>query len=382
MSALDHFDVAIIGAGIIGLAIAQRVSEARFMANRSIVLLDQESSFGKHISSRNSEVIHAGLYYPDKSLKARLCVRGKELLYDHCRKYNVAHRRLGKLIVAGPAETGQLERLRNQGSSNGVDDLVMLDRQQLKSREHAVEGAAALFSPSSGIIDAHDYMLSLLRLAELRGVIFAPNTQVLTVESESDFFTVDTRLVNESDQHNYRLHCSVLINCAGLEATNLARQIDGINEAAIPALSLCKGDYFSYQGANPFTHLIYPVPESNTVGLGIHASLDMAGRLRFGPDTRYLDEVDYQVDPHKAEAFNQAIRRYFPAIDGSKLSPDYAGIRPKLSGPDQPPADFMIQQADQHGLPGLVQLFGIESPGLTASLAIADLVRDSIRDYL
>ena len=387
MAAIDHFDVAIIGAGVVGLALAQRLSEDKFMANRRIVLLDQESSFGQHISSRNSEVIHAGIYYPSGTQKARLCVRGKELLYEHCQRYSVPHRRLGKLIVAGPGETGELERLENQGISNGVTDLVMLDRQALISRESAVAGAAALFSPSSGIVDAHDYMLSLLHLAEINGVLFAPRTQVLAIDSETDCFAVATRIGTGDDQDSYRFRCTVLINCAGLEATSLGRKIGGINEATLPRLYLCKGDYFSYQRSNPFKHLIYPVPEANTVGLGIHATLDMAGRLRFGPDTQYLDSIDldnidYQVDPGKAEAFSGAIRRYFPALDANHLSPDYAGIRPKLAGPGQAPADFLIQRTDQHGIPGLVQLFGIESPGLTASLAIAEEVRDSIRDYL
>jgi len=374
--------VAIVGAGVVGLAIAQRLSEGRQPIDRSVVLLEQESSCGQHISSRNSEVIHAGLYYPNDSLKARLCVRGKELLYEYCQRYEVPHRRLGKLIIAGPDEAGELERLQRQGMANGVTDLELLGPQQLRARESAVQGAAALLSPSSGIIDAHEYMVSLLRLAQMQGVQFAPRTQVLEIESGSDRFVVATCTGGESNRERFLFSCSVVINCAGLEATSLATTVAGIDAAVIPELHLCKGDYFSYRRSNPFNHLIYPVPEANTVGLGIHATLDLAGRLRFGPDTQYLDKVDYQVDPEKAELFTEAIRRYFPTINAADLIPDYAGIRPKLAGPGQPPADFLIQQADQHGVPGLVQLFGIESPGLTASLAIAEQIRDLVGDYL
>lgn len=381
MAVPDHFDIAIVGAGVIGLAIAQRLSAARPMANRSIVLLDQENSIGQHISSRNSEVIHAGLYYPSGSYKAEFCVRGKQLLYEHCQRHGVPYRRLGKLIIAGPEETGELEKLKNQGNTNGVMDLSLLDRSALKNMESSVAGTAALFSPSSGIVDAHDFMLSLLHLAENRGVLFAPKTRVALVEPENGQFNVATLTVGQQDSYSFR--CSILINCTGLEATRLAHRIGGINKASIPDLFYCKGDYFSFRGKNPFKHLVYPVPEANTAGLGIHATLDMAGRLRFGPDTRYVDTIDYQVDAGKAEAFSNAIQRYFPGIKSSDLSPDYAGIRPKLSGPGQAAADFLIQQADQHGLPGLLQLFGIESPGLTASLAIAEWVRDLVlRDFL
>jgi L-2-hydroxyglutarate oxidase LhgO len=381
VAATDHFDIAIVGAGVIGLAIAQRLSAARHMANRSIVLLDQENSIGQHVSSRNSEVIHAGLYYPSGSLKADFCVRGKELLYAHCQRHRVPYRRLGKLVVAGPEETAELEKLQCQGNANGVMDLSILDRGALNRLENAVAGTAALFSPSSGIVDAHDFMLSLLHLAENNGVLFAPRTRVERIESEAEQFKVATLIGDH--QHSYHFCCSVLINCAGLEATRLAHRIDGINQTSIPELFLCKGDYFSFRGRNPFKHLVYPVPEANTAGLGIHATLDMAGRLRFGPDTQYVDKIDYQVDAAKAEAFSSAIQRYFPGIKAGDLNPDYAGIRPKLSGPGQPAADFLIQQADQHGVPGLVQLFGIESPGLTASLAVAEWIRDSVlRDLL
>ncbi|MBT8145259.1 MAG: NAD(P)/FAD-dependent oxidoreductase [Gammaproteobacteria bacterium] len=375
----DHFDVAIIGAGVIGLAIAQRLSTADFMSNRSVLLLDQETSFGHHTSSRNSEVIHAGLYYPSGSMKAHLCVRGKELLYEHCQQFHVPHRQLGKLIVAGSAETGELERLMNQGNVNGVADLVILEGDELAALEPAVSGTAALFSPSSGIIDAHEFMVSLLRLAEDHGAVFAPRTRVVAVDTADGDFSVETQIAGDT---RYQFRCTSVINCAGLEATLLARKIDGVDEAVIPELHLCKGDYFSYQGASPFKHLIYPLPESNTVGLGIHATLDLAGRIRFGPDTTYLSDIDYRVRADKAAAFAEAISSYFPSIETSRLNPDYSGIRPKLAGPGESPADFMIQQVDQHGVPGLIQLFGIESPGLTASLAIAEQVRDSLQGWL
>lgn len=380
--ATDHFDVAIVGAGVIGLALAYRLTQGKQLSARSVVLLEQESGFGQHTSSRNSEVIHAGLYYPSGSLKAALCVRGKELLYEHCERYDVPHRRLGKLVIAGSGEVAELERIERQGRDNGVSDLSILDRRGLQARESAVQGAAALYSPSSGIVDAHEYMISLLHLAQLQGVQFAPRTRVLEVEKKSDRFVVATGIGDTQKPEYYRFSCSVLLNCAGLQAARLARNIAGIEIGSIPEIHYCKGDYFSYRKSSPFHQLVYPVPEANTAGLGIHATLDLTGRLRFGPDTSYLDAIDYQVASGKAEVFANAIRRYFPAIDAADLSPDYAGIRPKLAGPGQPPADFLIQQVDQHGVPGLLQLFGIESPGLTASLAIAEQVNALVREYL
>ena len=374
MPVADQFDIAIVGAGVVGLAVAQRLSAAKSMARRSILLLDKESGIGQHISSRNSEVIHAGIYYPTGSLKANFCVRGKELLYEHCQRHGIPYRRLGKLVIASSEETGELERLKALGNANGVRDLSILDRIELISKEGAVTGSAALFSPSSGIVNAHEFMRSLLHLAENNGVLFAPRTEVSTVEPMNGQFNVSTLIGQQQEKYTFR--CRMLINCAGLEAVRLARRVNGINQSSIPKLWLCKGDYFSYRGKTPFRHLVYPIPEINNAGLGVHATMDMANNLRFGPDTEFVDEIDYRVDVEKVERFCASIRRYFPTIKPGDLKPDYAGIRPKLSGPGDPASDFLIQQENTHGLPGLVQLIGIESPGLTASLAIAEWIRD------
>lgn len=383
MKDTDHFDVAVVGAGVIGLAIAQRLSAAPFMRNRSLVLLEQESGFGQHTSSRSSEVIHAGIYYPSGSLKAALCVRGKELLYEHCRRYEIPHKRPGKLIVGNQGETDALERLLKQATANGVSDLQLLDGKSIREFEEQVIATLGLYSPSSGILDSHSYLMSLLHLAESQGVIYSPRTQVQVILNRGDESLVETRVSAAAGKGSeaYAFRAGVVICCTGLESVALASRIEGLNKTAIPRQYLCKGDYFSYAGRNPFKHLIYPLPEANTTGLGIHATLDMAGQLRFGPDTEYVDQVSYSIDPLKRERFAESIRRYFPALDATALNPDYAGIRPKLAGPGQAPADFLIQDAAGHGVPNLLQLFGIESPGLTASLAIGEKVTAMVRDY-
>lgn len=383
MKGLDSFDVAVVGAGVIGLAIAQQLSAAPFMRGRSLVLLEQESGFGQHTSSRNSEVIHAGIYYPSGSLKALLCVRGKELLYEHCRRYDIPHKRVGKLIVGGQGEAEALERLLTQAASNGVSDLQLLEGKSIQELEAQVSGTLGLYSPSSGIINSHSYLTSLLHLAQSQGVVYSPRTQVQALFSRGNESLVETRIMTATGNvaEAYVFRAGVVICCAGLEGAALASRIEGLNSGSIPRQYLCKGDYFSYAGRNPFRHLVYPLPESNTTGLGIHATLDMAGQLRFGPDTEYIDQVNYSIDPLKRERFAEAIRRYFPAVNATALNPDYAGIRPKLAGPGQPPADFVFQDAAGHGVPNLLQLFGIESPGLTASLAIGEKVTAIVRDY-
>ncbi len=376
MATPDHFDVAVIGAGVIGLAVARVLAAAPFMANRSLVLLDQEEGFGKHTSSRSSEVIHAGIYYPTGSLKADLCVRGRHLLYEHCRRFKVPCRCTGKLIVASAGESTRLEALHKQGAANGVTGLALLDAGTLSSLEECVRADLALISPSSGIIDSHSYMLSLLHLAQMHGAIFAPNTRVEAISQHGDGLRVDTRVkssVSDVDS-SYQFAAGAVVCCAGLQSEALARRFEGLEKLAIPRQYFCKGDYFSYAGQNPFNHLVYPIPETNTTGLGIHATPDMAGCLRFGPDVSFVDTEIYTVDPQKRDRFAEAIRKYFPGIEAQHLNPDYAGIRPRLSGPGEPAADFVIQDGTPWGVPNLTLLFGIESPGLTASLAIAEKV--------
>lgn len=370
----DSFDICIVGAGVVGLAIAYELARKYERQAVSILLLERESGFGQHTSSRNSEVIHAGIYYPSNSLKAKLCVSGKELLYSHCAKYRIPHQRIGKLIVAKSTELDELERLRDKAIDNNVLDLQFLNRSELLKLEPHVAADAALFSPSTGIIDSHSYMQSLLHLSEMLGVQFAPFTRVEKIEVEEQCFAVHCMIDEDRNPERYQFDCRRVINAAGLEAQHIAHAVSAVAEESIPRLHYCKGDYFDYRGRSPFSHLIYPMPEHNTVGLGLHATLDMSSQLKFGPDTEYIENIEFAIDGEKAKAFAQSISAYFPGIKASDLKPAYSGIRPKLSGIGEDAADFVIQDEEKHGVPGLLQLFGIESPGLTASLAIAEVV--------
>lgn len=378
MDSLDKFDICIAGAGVVGLALAHRLAERMPAAN--IVILEQERSFGQHTSSRLSEVIHAGIYYPEGSLKAKLCVAGKQALYRFCESYEVPYRKIGKLIISQDKADPGLEQLRDKGHRNGVDDLELWDQQQLQQAEAHLKAAAALYSPSTGIVDSHRFMATLLRLAEAAGVTYAACTEVTTIYPVDKGFDIETEFLNAGKSDSYILNTKCFINCAGLQAQALALRIENLNQAVIPSLHLCKGDYFDYNGRNPFQYLIYPLPEPGLAGLGIHSTQDLAGQLRFGPDTEYVGEIDYKINPAKQAGFAAAIKRYFPALDPARLSPAYAGIRPKLSGAGASPADFCIQGPETSGVPGLLQLFGIESPGLTASLAIGDYVADLVSD--
>ena len=373
---MDSFDICIAGAGIIGLALAQRLSER--MPSASIVILEQESSFGQHTSSRLSEVIHAGIYYPAGSLKARLCVAGKQALYRFCETYEVPYKNTGKLIISQDKADSGLELLQAKAAANGVNDLEIWEQDRLLQAEPALQAGAGLYSPSTGIVDSHSFMATLLRLAETAGAVYAPRSRVTTIHPASAGFDVETEIFNRGKTESYILNAKWFINCAGLMAQSLAFATQGLDRAVIPAQYLCKGDYFDYRGRNPFQHLIYPLPEPGLAGLGIHSTQDMAGQLRFGPDTEYVGEIDYKINPAKQASFATAIQRYFPALDPAKLAPAYAGIRPKLVPAGAPAADFCIQPPGVSGIDGLVQLFGIESPGLTASLAIGDYVTDII----
>ncbi|WP_342672953.1 NAD(P)/FAD-dependent oxidoreductase [Shewanella insulae] len=365
---MDKLDAVVIGAGVVGLAVAARLSRRL----GQVLLIDRAETIGTGISSRNSEVIHAGIYYPTGSLKARLCVEGKQQLYAYCRRRGVAMNPLGKLIVATQAEQqAQLDALLIKGRANGVDDLAPLSSRQLQTLEPELSAAAGLLSPSTGIIDSHGLMLSLLAEAEEQGVIFCPLTEFISAHGHGDGYRLE--LNQQGERMTIDTH--YLINSAGLYASQVAGRIEGLAKSIIPSLHWCKGHYFAYQGKSPFAHLIYPVPEPGLKGLGIHATLDLGGQLKFGPDTQYLapdSQESYGVNDTLRQGFFEAISRYYPNLDIDRLVPAYAGIRPKLQGPDDNEvADFLIQGEAEHGMPGLVNLLGIESPGLTASLAIA-----------
>jgi len=371
---MDHFDLCIIGAGVVGLAIAEDFSSA-MPSSFSVLLVEQHDNFGRETSSRNSEVIHAGIYYTPGSLKAALCVEGRDLLYSYCAQHSIAHRRLGKLIVAQQGETAQLESLFRNAQDNGVMSLQWLDAAQIRSTEPLVTGRAALYSPESGIVDSHGFMQSLLHKAQNAGVLFAPHTHIRNVEASSCRYLLQAECGPAGRTEPYRFTASRVVNAAGLHACALASCMTGLDSATVPAMQVSKGNYFRYMAKAPFTHLIYPVPEKEQRGLGIHATLDMAGGVKFGPDVEQTSEMNYQVDPDRRAIFHRAIQRYFPTVREDALVPDYAGLRPRLASSAGALADFSIQDASVHRLPGLVQLYGIESPGLTASLAIARYVR-------
>lgn len=361
----DKLDCVVVGAGVVGLAIARSVARS----GRQVVVLDAESQIGTHSSSRNSEVIHAGIYYPEKSLKARLCVRGREMLYRYCETHGIAHQRIGKLIVAtGEAELPKLDALRQQAALNGVDDLQFITAEEARKIEPNVESVGALLSPSTGIVDSHALMTALqAELEESDGVVVL-NSRVSNVNPFED--GIELQVGDE------RFECVTLINSAGLGAVELMSDALCLADNA-PTMHLAKGHYFSYQGKSPFGHLIYPLPSGG--GLGIHATNDLAGVARFGPDVTWVDSLDYEFDESRKADFVAAIKNYFPDLDADRLIPGYTGIRPKLHGPDEPAPDFLIQGERDHGVRGLVNLMGIESPGLTASLAIAEHVYGLLR---
>lgn len=369
---MDKFDVCIAGAGVIGLAIAFQLSKSNRFKNKQIVVVDQEANFGQHTSSRNSEVIHAGIYYPTDSLKAKLCVRGKQLLYEFCQLHSVPYRTIGKFIVAHKEDGDRLVTLQDKAKKNGVTDLNWFDARRMNDEEPAVQATFGLFSPSTGILDSHSFMQSLLHLAQNNGVKFAPYTKIQVVGRSPSGFILDSLIDDGKSKEGYVFHTNYFINSAGLDSVSLARNVEGLDPVHVPPLHMCKGDYYSYSARNPFNHLIYPLPEANTQGLGIHSTVDMAGRLRFGPDSEYVNHRSVSVNTEKIEKFVQGIMTYFPKVSPKDLQPAYAGIRPKLTAEGGPPSDFKIQLSDEHGIPGLVQLFGIDSPGLTASLAIGE----------
>jgi L-2-hydroxyglutarate oxidase LhgO len=370
----DSVDVCIVGAGVIGLALARELVSA--FPSRQIVVLEQHSHIGMETSSHNSEVIHAGIYYAPGSLKAQCCVRGKELLYDYCNTLSIPYKRTGKLIVANRTEQSALEAILQRAHANGVNTLQFIEKDQIAAMEPNVHADIALWSPETGIIDSHDYMQHLLREAQSGGVVLACRTKLLQTQvTDQDGF--ELRL--QSGAEELTLRTRVLINCAGLHAVSVAGAIDGLDPACIPHIQFIKGSYMRLSGKSPFTHLIYPVPDPAYRGLGIHATLDLGGQCRFGPDIEAVNSLDLSVDPARIPLFEKEIRRYYPELDAQRLHTDYAGIRPRLITNNGEPADFLIQNADKHRISGLWQLFGMESPGLTASLAVAELVASEIR---
>ncbi|MGD8217100.1 NAD(P)/FAD-dependent oxidoreductase [Pseudomonas thivervalensis] len=361
-------DCVVVGAGVVGLAIAREMA----LAGHEVLVIEAGAAIGIGTSSRNSEVIHAGIYYPPGSLKARLCVEGRQALYAYCDSHGVNTRRTGKLIVANTdAQVGQLQFLLKRGHENGVDDLRLLDRNQAITLEPALECIAALYSPSTGIVDSHGLMLALQGDAETAGTSIAFHAPLLGARATADGF-----LLHVGGDAPMALSCRRLINAAGLHAPALARRIDGLSSDAVPRGYLCKGSYFSVSGRVPFTHLVYPAPEAD--GLGVHMTVDWGGQARFGPDTEWVETEDYQVNPARADSFYSAIRSYWPDLPDGSLQPGYSGIRPKISAPGEPARDFMISSQREHDVPGLINLFGIESPGLTSCLAIAQHVRELI----
>lgn len=359
----DAVDCVVVGAGVVGLAVARALA----LQGREVMVLESADAIGTGISSRNSEVIHAGLYYPTDSLKAQLCVRGRDMLYAYCTERNVPHSRCGKLLVATAlSQLPSLESIQARAQANGVLDLRWLGRHEAQAMEPALECVAALFSPSTGIVDSHALMLALQGDLEHAGGLVALNSPLALAECAQD-------AINLEAFDGTRLRARTVVNAAGLNAPGLARRFAGLGADHVPHARYAKGSYFTLSGKAPFSHLIYPVPEA--AGLGVHLTLDLGGQAKFGPDVQWVDSPDdLLVDPARGEAFYAEVRKYWPALRDGALVPGYAGIRPKIHGPDEPAADFVIQGPSVHGIPGLVNLFGIESPGLTSSLAIAEHV--------
>jgi L-2-hydroxyglutarate oxidase LhgO len=360
---MEQLDCVVVGAGVVGLAVARALA----LAGREVMVLEAADAIGTQTSSRNSEVIHAGIYYAKGSLKAQLCVRGRQMLYQYCAERGIGHRRCGKLIVAtSQPQRAELQGIIAKAAANGVNDLVMLSRQQALALEPALDCVAAVHSPSTGIVDSHALMLALQGDLENAGGMVAFNSPLARAR-----VTLNGIELEAAD--GTQLLARSVINAAGLFAPALAQNFDGLAAQHVPRAYYAKGNYFTLSGRSPFARLIYPVPEA--AGLGVHLTIDLGGQAKFGPDVQWVDSADdLVVNPSRGDAFYAEVRKYWPALADGALQPGYAGIRPKISGPGEPARDFVIQGPAVHGVQGLVNLFGIESPGLTSSLAIGELV--------
>ena len=355
----------VIGAGAVGLACARALA----LAGKEVIILERNTDFGLETSARNSEVIHAGIYYPPGSLKAKMCVQGRQRLYAFCQSHGVEHSRCGKLIVAtSERQLSELKNIQARALANGVDDLELLTASQAVALEPSLHAMGALLSPSTGIINGRAYMLALLGEAELHGASLALNSRVQSMQSTA----TGLQLSVLCDGVEETLFADLVVNAAGHQAIALANTCDAVAAEKIPRAYLAKGNYFSLAGRSPFSRLIYPVPEPG--GLGVHLTLDLGLQARFGPDVEWVQTEDYSVNPQRAEVFYAAIRKYWPELKDDALQPAYAGIRPKTVPQGSPDADFQVQGPDEHGVAGLVNFYGIESPGLTSSLALADVL--------
>tara|TARA_B100001175_G_scaffold78875_1_gene65925 strand:- start:4279 stop:5379 length:1101 start_codon:yes stop_codon:yes gene_type:complete len=361
----EDFDTIVIGAGAVGLSIARALSKAK----KKVLLIEKNTIVGSGISSRNSEVIHAGIYYQKNSLKSKFCVNGKKLLIDFCSENNIPFQLVGKLIVANNKyEVDSLLEIYKKGINNGVTDLEILDKSDIQSCEPELQAEKAILSPKTGILDSHSFMISLLSDFEKNGGLISLNSKVTSIKYSKKSFAIS---VNDND---FEVTAKNIINCAGLDAQKISSLISELDKRNIPKRYLCKGNYFSYAEKVPFSKLIYPVP--NKAGLGIHLTLDLSGRGKFGPDTEWIDKIDYSVNENLRKSFYEAIKKYFPNVNEESLMPDYSGIRPKIVNEYQPSSDFLIHTNKNHGINGYLALYGIESPGLTSALAIADYIEN------
>jgi L-2-hydroxyglutarate oxidase LhgO len=377
---MEQVDCVVIGAGVVGLAVAREMA----LQGRETILLEREKAFGTIASARNSEVIHAGIYYPKDSLKATLCVEGNRLLYEYCRSHQVATQAYGKLIVADESQINDLQAILYKAQNNNVPEIKMISGVEAKQLEPKLKCAAAILSSSTGIVDSHGFMLSLLGGFEDAGGMIAYQSPLISAKPIGNAAEGGFEL-EVGGPAGMKIQTKLLINCAGLSAPAVAQKIEGLDQNQIPKAYFAKGNYFSLTGKSPFHHLIYPIPEPG--GLGVHLTLDMGGQAKFGPDVEWLDieteeQIDYTVNPTRGEGFYEAVRRYWPELKDNALQPDYSGVRAKIVPPNTPAGDFSFNTPQDHGLQGLYNLYGFESPGLTSSLAIARHLEGKIKSSL